>query len=243
MSFRQVITAIGVSFVMAACAADGDTEQRLAELADERDELAEELDEAHQQLDELAHERDELAEELDKLREEGTDDDAAANEADSEAARERGDVIRFLGIDAEPARAGDWEVAVGNPFCNNGLGDRDDPEEALMADGQFCTIEVEATNVGNEPASDPQGNFELVDRAGRSFRHDSDASVELTWAVIDDPDIGLTNPEQTVEFFQVFDLPRESVPERVHLDHFGDTADFELPNPKWNGHGEPDWDQ
>lgn len=227
---RGWVMAVALLLLTAACTPGTDREARVEELELALEDTEERAEAAETRAERAEARAAQLAEDL------------AAIEEGAESEREQ------VGED-EPASVGGLRYLVTGHECYNGFRFEDDftgEVDEVMAQGQFCVIELQVENVGDEPLHVDASRFFAVDPEGRHYGMDEITydinSVEES-AFYDD-----LNPGQAGDLSVAFDLVRETIAAELEIRDTEEGAfqetevRIELPEPVWGGEGEPDWD-
>jgi hypothetical protein len=135
-----------------------------------------------------------------------------ATEEPSEEAPEPKPEPEIAGI-GDSVEAGDWEfkatkfkcgeTTVGNQYLNK------------KAQGQFCFLNITATNNGNDEGTIDNSSQKLRDADGKEYSSDSEASI------YEDSDSNLflegVNPGNTAKGLLIFDVPKKAKPTEAVL--------------------------
>jgi hypothetical protein len=127
----------------------------------------------------------------------------------------------------DPVRAGDLQLTAQKLTCGKKrVGDEYFGE---TAQGQFCIVKVDLSNVGDDPLMINADDFTLYDAGNRKFASDTEAMISNS----ESSDIWLEdiNPGNTVTGDVIFDIPVDTTAVRMELassDLFGDPAVINL---------------
>jgi hypothetical protein len=108
--------------------------------------------------------------------------------------------------------AGDWSFTVTKIKC--GVSRVGSQYLNKKPQGQFCILALSVTNNGNDAGTLSSGNQKLLDKQGRTFSRDSEATIYA------DPGQNLfeqINPGNTLKGQIVFDIPKNTKPVQAQL--------------------------
>lgn len=142
-------------------------------------------------------------------------DEAASSEepTDDAKAKEEAPAEQELPGIGDTVAAGDWEFKVTKFKC----GEDEVGSEYLnkKAQGQFCMLNITATNNGDDEGTIDSSSQKLTDKDGKEYSSDSEASL------YEDSDSMLflegVNPGNTAKGLVVFDVPKKVKPTQVSL--------------------------
>jgi Domain of unknown function (DUF4352) len=112
----------------------------------------------------------------------------------------------------EPARDGKFEFLVEGINCDQtyvGAGDF-----THEAQGKYCIVRVQVTNIGDKSQTFSGSNVTLIDAAKNQFTADTGAAMYMDNA---QSVFSPINPGNSVEAQVAFDVPRETVPDLLDL--------------------------
>jgi sRNA-binding protein len=113
----------------------------------------------------------------------------------------------------EAVSAGDWTFTVNDLEC--GLDQVGDDFLTKEAQGQFCLMSLKVKNNGDTAATLMSDNQKLLDKKGREYSSDSEASIYADGA--SDLWIEEINPGNTAKGVVVFDIPTSVKPAQASL--------------------------
>lgn len=109
--------------------------------------------------------------------------------------------------------AGDWQFKITKFRC--GISSVGNQYLGKKPQGQFCFLNVSATNNGDDEGTLDENNQKLLDAAGKEYSSDSEASL------YEDSDSMLflkgVNPGNTAKGLIVFDIPKKAKPTQASL--------------------------
>lgn len=108
--------------------------------------------------------------------------------------------------------AGDWDFTVTKIKC--GVKSVGDQYVGKKAQGQFCILNLNVKNNGNEAGTLVASNQKLLDKEGRTFSSDDEASI---YADTGQNLFEEINPGNTLKGQIVFDIPKDAKPSQATL--------------------------
>lgn len=222
-----------VLFMLTGCEG-GEAAERAEKAEAERDEAINDLAEAEDRIVDL---EEELAELQAELAERASDEDG---EPQADADDEPG-TFEFVGIGDNAASASfpEWNVTADHTYCINGYGPDEDP---VMAQGQFCIVEMRIERTGDDPGSIARSDVDMIDSEGRTHSG-HETWIDINFLLGTGRFLDQLNPGQSAEGIMIFDITREVTPTKLRVQPSFDAPpqDLTLPDPVWKGRGDPDW--